>query len=66
MNGPVGFTTQGIRAEDCRPRSAAGDHVDLRAEIDFIIIDVGLPQDIIAIQLTHTPATLHFVLEPDA
>jgi uncharacterized protein len=45
--------------------SAPGDHVDLHAEIDCIVVMSACPQDIIAIN-SHRPCELHFVVEPDA
>lgn len=45
--------------------SEPGDHVDLRAEIDCILVMSACPQDIVAIN-AHRPSDVHFVVEPDA
>jgi uncharacterized protein YcgI (DUF1989 family) len=45
--------------------SAPGDHVDLRAERDCIVVMSACPQDIVAIN-SHRPCDVHFVVEPDA
>jgi uncharacterized protein YcgI (DUF1989 family) len=45
--------------------AAPGDHVDLRAEIDCIVVLSACPQDIVAIN-AHRPSDVHFIVEPDA
>ena len=61
MNIPVGADT-GIR---WLPTVAApGDHVDLRAEIDCVVVMSACPQDIVAIN-SNAPRDVHFIVEPD-
>ncbi len=43
--------------------SAAGDHVDLRAEMDCVVVMSACPQDIIAIN-GHQPRSVGFVVDP--
>jgi uncharacterized protein YcgI (DUF1989 family) len=60
MNIPVGADT-GIR---WLPTVAApGDHVDLRAEIDCVVVMSACPQDIVAIN-SNAPRDVHFIVEP--
>ena len=61
MNIPVGADT-GIR---WLPTVAApGDHVDLRAEVDSVVVMSACPQDIVAIN-SNAPRDVHFIVEPD-
>jgi hypothetical protein len=62
MNIPVGADA-GIRWLPAV--SAPGDHVDLRAELDCVVVMSACPQDIIAIN-SHLPRDVHFVVEPHA
>lgn len=43
--------------------SKAGDHVDLRAELDCVFVMSACPQDIIAIN-GHQPRSVEFVVDP--
>jgi uncharacterized protein YcgI (DUF1989 family) len=45
--------------------AAPGDHVDLRAEMDCIVVLSACPQDIVAIN-AHRPCDVHFIVEPEA
>jgi uncharacterized protein YcgI (DUF1989 family) len=44
------------------PVSQAGDHVELRAEMDCVLVMSACPQDIVAIN-AHNPVDVHFVVE---
>ena len=46
------------------PVSKAGDSVELRAEMDCIVVMSACPQDIIAVN-AHNPVEVHFLTDPD-
>lgn len=62
MNIPVG-AEQGIQW--LPPVSRPGDSVDLRAEMDCVLVMSACPQDIVAINALD-PREVHFVVDPDA
>jgi uncharacterized protein len=66
MNIPVSQKAgKGYGIDWLPPVSKAGDHVDLRAEMDCIVAMSACPQDIVAIN-AHNPVDVHFIVDPDA
>ncbi len=66
MNIPVGPKAgRGYGIDWLPPVSKAGDHVDLRAEMDSVFVMSACPQDIVAIN-AHNPVEVHFIGDPDA